>query len=237
MPITPLPNPPSRTDPINFAPRADAFLDALPQFATEANALEQAVVATTNIATSTSTISVSPGSKNITTQASKSFGVGQWLMISNTVDYSVALLGTVTSYNATSGDLVVDVVSVTPPGTNNSSWVITPSGPISLIAQVNYPSVSVLSGDTVNVLTSSYFRKVFSANSTLVFSGTPSTGKLYSFRLEMQNAGQYTVVFPASVRWAGGIRPVFSTSSRDVVEFSTVDGGTTWQAATVLLGV
>lgn len=39
MPITALPTPPSRNDPTNFATRADAFLGALPTFATEANAL------------------------------------------------------------------------------------------------------------------------------------------------------------------------------------------------------
>jgi hypothetical protein len=40
MPITALPTPPSRNDPTNFATRADAFLAALPTFATEANALQ-----------------------------------------------------------------------------------------------------------------------------------------------------------------------------------------------------
>lgn len=39
MAITPLPTPPSRNDPTNFAARGDAFLGALPTFATEANAL------------------------------------------------------------------------------------------------------------------------------------------------------------------------------------------------------
>jgi hypothetical protein len=39
MAITPLPTPPSRNDPTNFAARGDAFLGALPDFATEANAL------------------------------------------------------------------------------------------------------------------------------------------------------------------------------------------------------
>ena len=37
--ITALPQPPSRSDPVNFAARGDAFLGALPTFATEANAL------------------------------------------------------------------------------------------------------------------------------------------------------------------------------------------------------
>jgi hypothetical protein len=43
MAITPLPTPPSRDDPTNFATRADAFLGALPDFATEANALAVSV--------------------------------------------------------------------------------------------------------------------------------------------------------------------------------------------------
>lgn len=42
MAITPLPTPPSRSDPANFADRGDAFLGALPTFATEANALATA---------------------------------------------------------------------------------------------------------------------------------------------------------------------------------------------------
>jgi len=40
MPITALPTPPSRQDPTNFNDRADAFLGALPQFQSEANALQ-----------------------------------------------------------------------------------------------------------------------------------------------------------------------------------------------------
>lgn len=39
MAISALPTPPSRDDPANFAARGDAFLGALPTFATEANAL------------------------------------------------------------------------------------------------------------------------------------------------------------------------------------------------------
>ena len=37
MSITPLPTPPSSADPANFDTRADAFLGALPTFATETN--------------------------------------------------------------------------------------------------------------------------------------------------------------------------------------------------------
>lgn len=40
MAITSLPTPPTRSDPVNFNSRADAFLTALPTFATEANTLQ-----------------------------------------------------------------------------------------------------------------------------------------------------------------------------------------------------
>ena len=41
MSITPLPDPPLRSDgPIDFADNAEIFLSQLPTFATEANALE-----------------------------------------------------------------------------------------------------------------------------------------------------------------------------------------------------
>ena len=40
MAITALPTPPSRSDPATFAARGDAFMTALPTFATEANVLQ-----------------------------------------------------------------------------------------------------------------------------------------------------------------------------------------------------
>ncbi|WP_189540630.1 hypothetical protein [Novosphingobium arvoryzae] len=43
MPITALPAPPTRSDATNFNARADAFLSALPTFATEANSLASEV--------------------------------------------------------------------------------------------------------------------------------------------------------------------------------------------------
>lgn len=52
MPITPLPTPvPSSGDPANFDARADAFLGALPTFATEANALAAALISAADMAT------------------------------------------------------------------------------------------------------------------------------------------------------------------------------------------
>lgn len=55
MPITNLPTPPTRSDPVNFNSRADAFLKALPAFATEANALQNDVNAKQSAAATSAT--------------------------------------------------------------------------------------------------------------------------------------------------------------------------------------
>lgn len=52
MAITPLPTPPSTSDPSTFATKADALLSALPTFVTEANALQADVNASESLATS-----------------------------------------------------------------------------------------------------------------------------------------------------------------------------------------
>jgi hypothetical protein len=58
MPITALPTPPSRTDAANFNARAEAFLGALPTFATDANALATTVnTSATNAGASATTAS------------------------------------------------------------------------------------------------------------------------------------------------------------------------------------
>lgn len=69
MPITALPTPPTRSDPTTFAERGDAFMVALPTFATEANALATAVNADASTAsTAASTATTQAG--NASTSAS-----------------------------------------------------------------------------------------------------------------------------------------------------------------------
>jgi hypothetical protein len=81
MAITPLPTPPSRDDPANFATRADAFLGALPDFATEANALAvdvnaNAVSADADAATATTKALEAAASANAAAAAS---GAVKWV--------------------------------------------------------------------------------------------------------------------------------------------------------------
>ncbi len=74
MSITPLPTPPSRDDPSNFATRADAFLGALPDFATEANALAvdvnaDATAAAADAATASTAATTATEQADIATEA------------------------------------------------------------------------------------------------------------------------------------------------------------------------
>lgn len=71
MPITALPTPPSRNDPTNFSTRADAFMAALPTFATEANAL-QSDVNTKQTAAATSATNAAASASAAATSASAS---------------------------------------------------------------------------------------------------------------------------------------------------------------------
>jgi len=66
-----------------------------------------------------------------------------------------------------------------------------------------------------------------SAN-TFTFSNPPASGKCGSFTIILTNGGSQTVNWPGAVDWAGGTAPTLTTSGRDVLTFTTVDGGTIW---------
>lgn len=143
MPITALPTPPSRSDAANFNTRADAFLGALPAFASEANALatetngyaaNAAASAATAInapgtsATSTTSLAVGTGSKSLTVQTGKAFVVGQWVTITSTVSPANWMHGQITAYTSGTGALTVTVGMTGGSGTI-AAWTVGLSGP------------------------------------------------------------------------------------------------------------
>jgi hypothetical protein len=81
MAITPLPTPPSRDDPANFAARGDAFLGALPAFAAETNALAGEVTADALTASSAATAAVvaETAAEAAAEAASQTANVTKWI--------------------------------------------------------------------------------------------------------------------------------------------------------------
>lgn len=140
--ITPLPTPPSRGDaPDVFSSRADAFLGAIPGFASQANDLGTYMdEAAEDIAellagggftgTSATSLATSVGSKTLTTQPNRSFLPGVFVSIIDTDEPSArAMYGPVTAYDRITGVVTVDVQTVTGSGTN-AVWTVSLSGPI-----------------------------------------------------------------------------------------------------------
>lgn len=129
MAITALPTPPSRTMSSDaFVAAADAFLGALPTFATEANTVALAMNMNSTSDTSATSITIGTGAKTFTVSASKSFLGGMFLVIADTAAPSTNyMIAQVTSYSGVT--LVVNVLSVGGSGTK-TAWTISQSAPI-----------------------------------------------------------------------------------------------------------
>ena len=78
------------------------------------------------------------------------------------------------------------------------------------------------------------FSHTLSENTTFTFSNPPSSGTAYGFSLKIvqdASASGYTLTWPTSIDWPGGIAPPLTTnvaSGVDQFVFYTHDGGTTW---------
>lgn len=122
--ITPLPTPPSTSDPSNFSTRADDFLAALPTFATEANDLAAALNNISTTSTSVTSNTIGTGSKAFTVEAGKSYFPGQSVTIAHTGAPTNRMFAVVDSYDSGTGALVVTSQAFEGSGTF-TDWTIT----------------------------------------------------------------------------------------------------------------
>ena len=89
------------------------------------------------------------------------------------------------------------------------------------------------SSNTVNVALANYFISTPAGTSTWIFTGVP-VSRDSSFVLQLANGGNYTVTWPASVKWPANTAPTLSTSGVDLLIFSTANTGTTWRGSSLI---
>jgi hypothetical protein len=94
-----------------------------------------------------------------------------------------------------------------------------------------YTSITTLGSGTsfsINCALGNYFTATSTGTTTISFSGAPASGNLYSMIIRLTGGGNYTVAWPASVKWQGAVAPT-PTTNTDIWVFSTDDGGTSWR--------
>ena len=80
----------------------------------------------------------------------------------------------------------------------------------------------------MNLTSANNFTYTVNNNATFTFSNPPSNPKALGFTLLLQNGGNYTIGWPGSVQWAGGVAPALTSNGYDVLVFYTFDGGTNY---------
>jgi hypothetical protein len=85
-----------------------------------------------------------------------------------------------------------------------------------------------LPANEIDVGKANHYTKTVTANTALTVTNIPSAGRAATFILHITNGGAFTMSWWPNIRWAEGIAPALSTAGRDVIGFSTLNGGATW---------
>jgi len=174
-PITSLPTPPSRSDPANFAARGDAFLGALPTFATEANTIatttyNNAVDAgnsATNALNSASSAAVQANAAaQSAASAASAAGATKWVSGQSYTEGAVVWspISFLNYRRKTSGSGSVD------PSNDSVNWVL-------LGVSSNFPTSTINSSTSA----SASIHYVFTASLTLSLPSNPNIGSSVQF--------------------------------------------------------
>ena len=250
--ITALPTPPARTQaPATFSANADAFLAALPTFATQTNAVAgeinantttastaattattQAGIATTQATnagnsassatasaltavnapgtagTATDSLTIATGNQSLTIQTGKSLVIGMSMVVASTASPTNWMIGTVTSYNSSTGALVISVTGTSGSGTF-SAWTVSLSAPQS--ASVNYP------GQT--------FACVVNASGALPLPALPATPVLIDV-YDVATSGTQVLTGLSGIMALGSLLGL-NIGSGGAMKFATSTGGLT----------
>lgn len=145
--------------PFKFIENWDAFWsDVIAEMTARVQGVGNALKATSN----TSSVAIGVGSKSLTVETGKGFSANLWVVASDAANSANSMTGSVTSYNASTGVLVLSVpAGGTTGGGMPTSWIvgisgaIGPAGPAftsgSLAGAINEAAVTLASASTVNI--------------------------------------------------------------------------------------
>jgi hypothetical protein len=129
-----------------YSTEVEASLSALPDTIADINAVGSAYALATN-ATSASSVLIGTGAKTFTTQLSLGYQVGQTLRVAaNSTNF---MTGEVTSYNAGTGSLVLNITSVTGSGTFTSWFISQAAVGANTASSVSFSAVGNISSTNV----------------------------------------------------------------------------------------
>ena len=104
----------------------------------------------------------------------------------------------------------------------------------------NYSETVNVLGNTgatpnINIVSGNFVTAILNQNATFTFTSPGTSGKLFSFGLQLTNGsgGPFTITWPTTVKWPGGVVPARTTTDArsDVYSFYTTDNGTNWYGA------
>ncbi len=93
----------------------------------------------------------------------------------------------------------------------------------------------------IDLALGNYFTKSSVGTLTVTLTNEAATGSVSAFVLELANGASPAVTFTfnagSTVTWAAATAPTLTASGTDVLAFFTYDGGTTWRAFVLGLGM
>ena len=227
--ITTLPTPPSRSDPINFADRADTFLGALPTFGDQANAVASEVNGYSTSAIAAKTQAEAAAGAALAT-ANTTLWVSGTTYAIGVVTYSLI---TFLSYRRKTAG-----AGTTDPSADSTNWqLVAGSGDVSLAGVQTLTNKTItgtketrvaMPANNFDLNAGNYFTKTITTTTTFTVSNVPAAGTAAAFILDATNAGSSSITWFSGVKWQGGTAPTLTASGRDILGFFTHDAGTTW---------
>lgn len=225
-PITPLPSPPSRQDPANFATEADAFLGALPTFQSEVNAVGSYI----------DSKAISVGNTFVGNySAGTTYVIGQSVLYTDSIFYisiANANVGNAPDVSPTKWAALPDFSLANYVGNVSITGGVDLNGNVDLNGDVTFSNAIVetvyaLSGTTPALNPNNGTIQTW----TLTGSSTPTDSFVAgeAMTLMIDDGSAFTITWP-SVTWesGGGAAPTLETNGFTVV--------TLWKVGTTLYG-